>query len=68
MRDASTAKPPVDPVPAAPPPAPSDWCAYCGRPFAPDEETLVLMRHGAPVASFHERCHPHHRRSGCSAC
>ena len=45
-----------------------DRCSYCGRPFADGEGSLVLMRDGRPVAAYHERCHPHHRRSGCSAC
>lgn len=49
----------------APPPG---RCSYCGRSFGDGEETILLMRDGHPVAAFHERCHPHHRRSGCSAC
>ncbi|HET7459080.1 MAG TPA: hypothetical protein VFJ74_15635 [Gemmatimonadaceae bacterium] len=48
--------------------APPDRCAGCRRSFEPDESTLVLMRDGRPVASYHERCHPHYRRGGCSAC
>ena len=43
-------------------------CALCGQPFDPDEAQLVLMRDGRPVALYHERCHPHHRRKGCAGC
>jgi hypothetical protein len=43
-------------------------CALCRRPLAGDEATLLLMRDGRPVAAYHERCHPHYRRGGCSAC
>ncbi len=43
-------------------------CAHCRRPFAADEDRLLLMRDGAVAAAYHERCHPHFRRSGCSAC
>ena len=43
-------------------------CSYCRRALDGDESTIVLMRDGRVAAAFHERCHPHHRRSGCSAC
>lgn len=43
-------------------------CSYCGRALDDGESTLLLMRDGRVAAAFHERCHPHHRRSGCSAC
>ena len=43
-------------------------CKHCRRPFEADESSIVLMRDGLPVAVYHERCHPHYRRSGCSAC
>ncbi len=43
-------------------------CAHCRRPFAEGEDRLLLMREGAVAAAYHERCHPHFRRSGCSAC
>jgi hypothetical protein len=53
-----------DPAAAAVP----DRCAHCRRPLETEESSLVLMRDGRPVAAYHERCHPHYRRSGCSAC
>lgn len=43
-------------------------CSHCGHPFADDEPQIVLMRDGAVAAVYHERCHPHYRRSGCSRC
>jgi hypothetical protein len=43
-------------------------CSYCRRPFEADEPRVVLMRDGVVSAEYHERCHPHYRRSGCSAC
>lgn len=45
-------------------------CAACRRPLAEDdgEPTFALMRDGAIVAGYHQRCHPHYRRSGCSRC
>lgn len=49
-------------------PALPDRCAHCRRPFDADESSIVLMRDGLAVAVYHERCHPHYRRSGCSAC
>ena len=45
-----------------------DRCAHCRRPFEAEESALVLMRDGHAVAAYHDRCHPHYRRSGCSAC
>lgn len=49
-------------------PALPDRCTHCRRPFEADESSIVLMRDGLAVAVYHERCHPHYRRSGCSAC
>ena len=43
-------------------------CSYCRRPLDDEQGGLLLMRDGHVVAAYHERCHPHHRRSGCSAC
>jgi hypothetical protein len=43
-------------------------CSYCGQPFAAGEDRLLQMRDGGVVAAFHERCHPHYRRSGCGRC
>ena len=43
-------------------------CSHCGRPLDGEEGALLLMRDGRAVAAYHDRCHPHHRRSGCSAC
>jgi hypothetical protein len=54
-------------IPDGPAPLP-ERCSYCGRPLDDGEEAIVLMRDGRPIAAFHQRCHPHHRRSGCSAC
>jgi len=43
-------------------------CSYCRRPLADEQGGLFLMRDGRVIAAYHDRCHPHHRRSGCSAC
>jgi hypothetical protein len=45
-----------------------DRCSYCRRQLDDEQGGLLLMRDGRVVAAYHERCHPHHRRSGCSAC
>jgi hypothetical protein len=59
---------PSVPEPEPSPELPPTCCAYCGQPFAADEDRLVQMRDAAVVAAFHDRCHPHYRRSGCGRC
>lgn len=43
-------------------------CAFCGRPFAPDDDQLLVMKNGAVVAAYHESCRPDRRRKGCAGC
>lgn len=53
-------------------PAPADdplaRCAHCRRPIDADEPSIVLMRAGHPVATYHESCRPDRRKSGCASC